>query len=299
MNIFDYRKFKSKPESCKNDSRFSSSFKLFEESDNKEEELVPGWITNKKYKYDKSKITKAIKCGMTILISYSGNEDRWQGGRERTILVMNLGINKNTGNTLMRGYHLDGWSVSEKKNVKKVWRLFDVKNIKSMTFTGDFYRLMPKGYKLNDRVMTDKIIAQAKYNEIVKNQKRLLLSGKIKDEKDSDLEQKGLITKIIIRNLDKTIDMNNPWGVDILMAKKKRANKVKICIVKSVVGSDYRYILNLNGFKGNTINMFDEGGKKEGIFKVIDSFTLNEWKSHKKINGKSELPIYLFLEKKK
>ena len=122
---------------------------------------------------------KAIEYGMIISILYRGKKDKWKGGRERTIAPMVMGINKNTGNLLIRAFHLDGYSVHERKNTKKVWRLFIGTSIKSMTFTGDFFRLPPKGYKINDRVMTETTIIAADFNKIRKNQYKLVQLDKI------------------------------------------------------------------------------------------------------------------------
>ena len=127
--------------------------------------IIPKFPINKPVKFDVELMKKAIKYGLVILINYRGEEDRWKGGRERTIQPMVLGVNKNTKNMLVRGFHLEGWSVSQKAETKKVWRLFKTDNIVSMTFTGNFFRLPPIGYKMNDRVMTEKILAKADFNE--------------------------------------------------------------------------------------------------------------------------------------
>jgi hypothetical protein len=59
-------------------------------------------------------IIKAIKYGMVFLINYKGAEDKHFAGHERVIYPMVLG-RSSSGKFLLRGYHLNGWSVSSKE----------------------------------------------------------------------------------------------------------------------------------------------------------------------------------------
>jgi hypothetical protein len=102
--------------------RYNSSGNIINESI--DEVLIPGLPVNTKVKFDAGLMVKAIQYGLVILINYSGEKDKWRGGRERVIYPMVIGVNRNTGNLLIRGWHLTGWSISEKKEVKKEWRLF-------------------------------------------------------------------------------------------------------------------------------------------------------------------------------
>ena len=95
---------------------------------------------NEPIKYSDAVMIKAIKYGMMFLINYKGEEDKHFSGHERVIYPMVLG-RSTQGKVLLRGWHLNGWSVSNKRHIDKIWRLFRADRILSMTFTGSFYRL--------------------------------------------------------------------------------------------------------------------------------------------------------------
>ncbi len=120
---------------------------------------------NEPIKYNEQTMIKAIKYGMIFLINYKGEEDTHFAGHERVIYPMVLG-RSTKGKQLLRGWHLNGWSVSQKRHINKIWRLFRTDRILSMTFTGSFYRLPPAGYNMYDKGMRGGIIARADFNEI-------------------------------------------------------------------------------------------------------------------------------------
>ena len=91
-------------------------------------DLVPGFPINKLMKFTPAMenkleplLIKAIQYGMALTISYRGDKDKWRGGRIRTIYPMSLGVNHNTGNKLLRTFHVEGWSV-HKQNTTKITR---------------------------------------------------------------------------------------------------------------------------------------------------------------------------------
>ena len=129
--------------------------------------------------------------------------------------------NKNTKNTLLRAWHVQGYSQSGGGSNKKVWRLFNVKNIEHMIFTGNFFRLPPKSYKMNDRVMTERTIQRADFNEIRRNQNKLIQTGKIEAEEETTMGKEITISKIDIKKTDQMIDLYNPWSSEIM--EKTRA----------------------------------------------------------------------------
>jgi hypothetical protein len=79
---------------------------------------------------------------MVFLINYKGEKDNHFAGHERVIYPMVIGKSSN-GKILVRGYHLSGWSVSGNRHLQKIWRMFRLDRVLSMTFTGSFYRLPP------------------------------------------------------------------------------------------------------------------------------------------------------------
>lgn len=260
------------------------------------EKLIPNFPVNKPIPFDRNKMIKAIEYGMIISILYRGKKDKWKGGRERTIAPMVMGINKNTGNLLIRAFHLDGYSVHERKNTKKVWRLFIGTSIKSMTFTGDFFRLPPKGYKINDRVMTETTIIAADFNKIRKNQYKLVQLDKIQktDQEEVTRTESALATQIEVSNTNTVLDLNNPWENQYM--DKKKAREIKLTFMKSVFGNEYMVIFGALGTPGRTVKVF-EGGKIVGSYKTIQSFLASELSYKKKIGGQSQFNMYLFTKK--
>ena len=138
---------------------------------------------NEPIKYDEKLFIKAIQYGMIFLINYKGEKDKNFAGHERVIYPMVLG-RSSKGKTLVRGWHLNGWSVSKNRHINKIWRLFRADRILSMTFTGSFYRLAPVGYNMNDKGMRGGIIVRADFNEIRRNQQNLVQQNKIQNREE-------------------------------------------------------------------------------------------------------------------
>lgn len=288
----------------------SKMIKIFDTKMNEDNQIDPNIITNfpinKPLKFSEDLMKKAIKYGLVILISYRGNEDKWRGGRERTIQPMVLGVNRNTKNMLIRGWHLDGWSVSQRTETKKVWRLFKTENIVSMTFTGNFFRLPPIGYKMNDRIMSEKIIAKADFNEIRRNQDTLLKNGKIQSEDDTTIAQKtgGIIT-IELTNTGSVLDLKTPYKNNIInknnldvvrFINDDSVKKLKFSLLKSIFGNKYIMVVGAIGTVNKTIKVND-GKNLLGNYKCIKSFLGNDLSKNKIINGKSIFDLYVFNRK--
>lgn len=302
MSLIDYIGFKERSESTKKDTMYVPK-KRFGELFEKQKimDIVPGFPVNKRMKYDRAKMVKAIKHGMVILLLYAGEEDKWKGGRERVIYPMVLGINKNTKNELIRGWHLEGFSVSQKKETKKVWRLFKASNIKSMIFTGHFYRLPPKGYKMNDRVMTERIIARADFNTIRRNQEALIKSGKIEKEEEVKFQAQKKPTqfgptKIQIKNTNTMLDLKKPWINELLVNNKNQANDVRISILKTVFSNEYIAILGALGEVGKTIKVYEDKNLL-GSYKTVASFTGDTFNKNRQVKGQSEFDLWTFVKK--
>lgn len=286
----------------RNDLYMSPRIKWSKLNENKiNPELIKDFPVNKPVKFNRNLMIKAIQYGMIILINYRGDKDTWRGGRERVICPMVFGRNINTGNMLVRGWHLDGWSVNLKRNTKKVWRLFKTDNMMSMMFTGDFFRLPPKGYKRNDRVMTETIYVAADFNVIRRNQFKLVQQGLIEDESETDIKKEGT-TSIEVKNTDTTLDLTNIWENEYF--DKKNQDFLKLTIVKSIVGGNYIAILGALGTKGNIVKIY-ENKKLLGSYKVLMAVPdktsslkfMNQINKYKQVDGKKEFPLYTFVKK--
>jgi hypothetical protein len=202
---------------------------------------------------------------------------------------MVLGKNKNTGNMLLRGWHVEGWSVKEKKNTKNVWRLFKTVNIKTMMFTGDFFRLPPSGYRRNDRVMTETTIIAADFNTIRRNQQNLLNAGKIQVEQEQEIgfADTTKIIKIDIRNTDTQFDFTNPFRNNLV--KRDKIKELKMTFLKSIFGNQYIAIIGGSGTPNRTVKVFEDNTIL-GTYKVIGTINMQEsYKTKKAFEGPFEI----------
>jgi hypothetical protein len=251
---------------------------------------------NEPVKYSDQMMIKAIKYGMIFLINYKGEEDTHFAGHERVIYPMVLG-RSSKGKSLLRGWHLNGWSVSNKRHINKIWRLFRTDRILSMTFTGSFYRLAPVGYNMNDKGMRGGLIAKADFNEIRRNQQNLVKQNKIQNKEEVTLgDETRKFISIRTTNTNSTIDLMKPLENAYINNIKDMAS-VKISFLKSIYGNKYIAVLGALGQPGNTVKVIDEKGITLGVYKVLDSITGQVLKNIKKVKGNSVYDLYLFDKK--
>ena len=251
---------------------------------------------NEPIKPTEDMILKAIKYGMIFLVSYKGEKDKSFAGHERVIYPMVYG--KSTqGKPLIRGYHLNGYSVSNSRSIEKIWRMFRFDRILSITFTGSFYRLPPQGYNMNDKGMRGGIIARADFNEIRKNQQALVKAQAIQNKDDIMLgtEERKFAT-VKAKNSDSQLDLNNVMDNPYVNNMKDIAN-VRMSFLKSIYGSKYFAILGALGQAGNTVKVLDEKGTNLGVFKVMDSIAGETLKKIKRVKGNAIFDVYLFDKK--
>jgi len=251
---------------------------------------------NEPIKYSDDIMTKAIKYGMIFLINYKGEKDAHFAGHERVIYPMVLG-RSSKGKTLLRGWHLNGWSVSQKRHINKIWRLFRTDRILSMTFTGSFYRLPPNGYNANDKGMRGGIIVKADFNQIRRNQQNLVNQNKIQNREEITLgDEKRKFATIKVKDTNTQLDLNKPLDNAYINNSKDLAG-VRVSFCKSIYGTKYIAVLGALGQPGNTVKVLDEKGTQIGVFKVLDSTTGNVLKNIKSVKGNKLYDLYLFEEK--
>lgn len=251
---------------------------------------------NEPIKYSEDIMIKAIKYGMIFLINYKGEKDSHFAGHERVLYPMVLG-RSSKGKPLLRGWHLNGWSVSQKRRTTKIWRMFRTDRILSMTFTGSFYRLPPAGYNMNDKGMRGGIIAKADFNQIRRNQQNLINQNKIqsRDEVELTTDDRKFATvqvKDTQTKLDLLKPLDNPY-----INKDKDMTGLRISFCKSVYGNKYLAILGALGQPGNTIKVLTDDRKEIGVYKVLDSITGKVLKSIKNVKGNSVYDLYIFDKK--
>lgn len=241
-------------------------------------------------------IIKAIKYGMIFLINYKGEKDNHFAGHERVIYPMVIG--KSTqGKILVRGWHLNGWSVSSNRHMQKIWRMFRLDRVLSITFTGSFYRLPPAGYNMNDKGMRGGLIARADFNEIRKNQQMLLKAQEIQNREDIELqEEERKFVTIRAKNTNTKLDLNNVLDNPYVNNMKDIAN-IRISFLKSIFGNKYIAVLGALGQPGNTVKVLDEKGANLGVFKVLDSTSGSTLKRIKRVKGNNIFDVYIFDKK--
>jgi hypothetical protein len=248
---------------------------------------------NEPIKPSQELILKCIKYGMVILINYKGAEDKRFMGSERVIYPMVLG-RSSKGKFLLRGYHLNGWSVSSNRHVNKIWRMFRLDRVLSITFTGSFYRLPPNGYNMNDKGMRGGIVAKADFSEIRRNQQSLLKSQEIQNKEEITLsEDDRTFVTVKVKPTDTKIDLNNPLENAYVNNMKDIAN-VRISFMKSIYGNKYISILGALGQPGNTVKVLTDKGSNLGVYKVLDSISGETLKKIKRVKGNSIFDVYLF-----
>jgi hypothetical protein len=274
----------------KEDNLYVPRFKL------KNAKQIADIPVNEPMKPTEELITKAIKYGMIFLISYKGEKDNNFAGHERVIYPMVVG-KSSKGNILVRGYHLNGWSVSNNRSIEKIWRMFRLDRVISVTFTGSFYRLPPAGYNMNDRGMRGGIIAKADFLQIRKNQQDLVQKQQIQNKEDVTLgsEERQFVTvkvKTTDTQLDLTKVMENPYVNNL-----KDTTNLRVSFLKSIYGTKYIAILGALGAPGNTVKVIDDKGKVLGIYKVMDSTTGDVLKKITRIKGNTLFDLFIFENK--
>jgi hypothetical protein len=248
---------------------------------------------NKPIKFSNDLMTKCIKFGMIMLINYKGEEDKHFAGHERVIYPMVLG-RSSKGKTLLRGWHLNGWSVSQKRHINKIWRLFRTDRILSMTFTGSFYRLAPVGYNMNDKGMRGGIIAKADFSEIRRNQQNLVNQNKIQSREEVTMgDEERKYATIKVKDTETQLDLMNALE-NAYINNIKDTSTLRLSFCKSIYGSKYVAILGALGQPGNTVKIITDKNSQIGVYKVLDSITGQVLKSIKNVKGNSVYDLYLF-----
>jgi hypothetical protein len=251
---------------------------------------------NEPIKYSDDIMIKAIKYGMIFLLNYKGEKDKHFAGHERVIYPMVLG-RSSQGKLLIRGWHLNGWSVSQKRHINKIWRLFRADRILSITFTGSFYRLPPAGYNMNDKGMRGGIIAKADFNEIRRNQQNLVKSNQIQDREEVTLgEETRKFVTVKVKTTETQLDLTKPLENAYINNSKDIVN-LRVSFLKSIYGNKYVAILGALGSPGNTVKVLDEKGINLGVYKVLDSTTGATLKNIKRVKGNAVYDLFLFDKK--
>jgi len=229
-------------------------------------------------------------------MNYKGEKDKNFAGHERVIYPLVLG-RSSKGKILLRAYHLTGWSVSKNTTINKDWRLFRGDRMLSITFTGSFYRLAPEGYQPNDKAMRGGIIAKADFDEIRRNQEKLVNDRQIQDREDVSIEQKeeNKISTILIETTNTDVDVNEFMENPIIQEVDDLDN-LRVTFLRSMNGNDYIAIIGAIGKPDNIVKVKTDITNL-GNYKVLDSAIGRDLKNVKKVKGNALFKLYTFVEK--
>ena len=252
--------------------------------------VFPDMPANKPVPYSDELIIRCIEYGMVVTILYKGAKDRWKGGRERVVYPMVLG-RSSQGRPLLRGWHLTGWSISNSGNAEKIWRMFRADRIKSITFTGTFFRMPPAGYVAQDSGMRGGIIAAANLDAIKRRQLALLYSGRINQEDDVKITGRIGVRTFSVKNTNSVLDladtMSNPV-VKGIFNKSMDKSKLRVVVLRSQQGKSLA-IIGVLGEVGKTVQLYEDR-LQLGSFQV--RFSGNFENLPKSVHGKSEYSLY-------
>lgn len=249
-------------------------------------EIFDDFPTNTPMKYSSELLLKAIQWGMIIQIDYKGAEDDKMEGHVRTIYPMAYGRSKD-GKPLLRGWHLNGWSVSNSNNITKEWRLFRCDRILNMSFTGSFFRLAPDGYVMRDKSMA-KIFGMADFNEIRNLQQTLLQ----KDQIDIDNKVISKLNRVNAKDMNYLFKIYDPWKDNVI--SKKDADNIRISFAKPVTGSGAYIGIIGRHIQINDIFKLYTDNNLVGNYKSIKNVMANELQTIKNIEQHVEFKLYLF-----
>ncbi len=255
---------------------------------------------NKPMKPTEKLIITAIKYGMIFNVVYKGAKDSQTRGHERILEFMVLG-RSSAGKLLIRAYHLKGFSLSNNGNIEKIWRLFRLDRVLSITFTGRFYRLAPDKYQSHDKIMIGGIIASADFNEIRKNQQELLKTKEIENIKDIEIgapkeEGKPEFNTIRVKTSGTQLDILKPYD-NPYIKNEENSSGLLITFLKTLYGNKYMAILGAMGKENNIVKVLDGKGKTIGVYKVLSSISGDTLKKIKKVKGNTIFDLHFFDKK--
>lgn len=256
----------------------------------KDADVFDDFPANTPVKFSPELITKAIEWGMIVQIDYKGDEDGKMEGHERTIYPMVIGKSKDD-KFLIRGYHLNGWSVSNGGNVEKEWRLFRADRILSMTFTGAFFRLAPAGYNQSGDKAMAKILAQADFNKIRNQQQQLLQKNQI-DTVDRVILNK--IKNIEAKDLNYNLQLVNPWKSNVI--PKKDAKSIRMTFAKPVIGNGQWIAIVGTSIEPNNIFKLKVDNEVVASYKSVKWVMADELDKMKILDQQVEFKTYMFLK---
>lgn len=253
----------------------------------KNTDIFDDFPSNTDLQFNANLIQLAISYGMILTIDYKGEDDTSPGGHTRTIYPMVFGYGKDN-QPLLRAFHLNGWSVSQGGQLDKTWRMFRCDRIEKMVFTGAFYRMPPDGYNPDGDKGIRRIMKQADFDEIRRNQTKLLNTQQI------DVLDRVVLNKVRTIEADDmkyTLQLSNPFQGDVI--PKKDAKNIRITIAKPLAGKgDFIAIIGTSIGRNNTFRL-KVGGQDIGSYRVI-KWMMADKLSTGAIENQTKFKTYIF-----
>lgn len=253
----------------------------------KNTDIFDDFPSNTDMQFNPQLIQLAISYGMILQVDYKGEEDQTAGGHTRTIYPMVFGYSKDN-QPLLRAFHLNGWSASQGGQLDKTWRMFRCDRIEKMVFTGAFYRIAPEGYRDDGDKGIKRIVKQADFEEIRRNQTKLLNTQQI-DVLDRVVLNK--VRTIEAEDMKYTLNVANPFDGNVI--PKKDAKNIRITIAKPLTGTgNYIAIIGTSIGRNNVFKLKIQG-RDIGSFRVV-KWMMADKLSQGAIDGQKEFQTYLF-----
>jgi len=253
----------------------------------KNTDIFDDFPSNTDMKFNPELIKLAITYGMILQIDYKGEADDTPGGHTRTIYPMVFGYGKEQ-QPLIRGFHLNGWSSSQGGELDKTWRMFRGDRIEKMVFTGAFYRLAPDGYNPDGDKGIQRIVKQADFDEIRRNQTKLINTQQI-DVLDRVVLNK--VRTIEAEDMKFTLKLSNPFAGDVI--PKKDAKNIRLTIAKPLTGhGPYIVVIGTSIGRNNTFKL-KLNGHDSGSFRVV-KWMMADKLSQGAVDNQQEFKAYMF-----
>lgn len=256
----------------------------------KNSEIFPEFPSNTPLKFSQELIIKAIEYGMIIQIDYKGDADGNQAGHQRTIYPMVFGRSKQ-GKYVLRGYHLNGWSVSQGGPVEQEWRMFRCDRILNITFSGAFYRLAPEGYNSTGDKGITRIIKQANFETIRAKQGELLGQQKVDTLERTVLNK---IKSVEVKDLKYVLKTISPWQGNVI--PKKDAKNIRMTFAKPLMGTGQYICIIGTSIGRNNIFKLKVDGKEVGSYKSVKWMMGDRLAAQEPIEQQVEFKTYMFLK---
>lgn len=276
-----------------------------------EKDNIAGIPLNEPMKYSDDLIIKAIKLGLCLHFTYKGAKDPKMEGSERICLPVCLGRSAK-GKTLLRVYHVQGFSISGKdkdgnnptnrsRHVEKVWRMFRTDRVLNVTLAagGYLYRMAPDKYNMKDKGMRGGIICAANFDQVRKAQHDLLKKKEIQNVKDITLNNDKVKSDFVTIKASKTgtlLDLTKPFDNPYINNVKIYQN-IRITFMKSIYGNKYIAVIGAVGEVGKRVKIMTDGGVSMGTFRILDSLDGLKLKRIKNVKGNKTYPLYVFDKK--